>query len=514
MINRLEESTSYTYSFKGDGIKLIDKSIYIVALILYLVTPLVVRFHMVNLLSPTIDRFGIGTNMVPEMHAFYKFCITIVLATIMGMGLLYKIFFLNYRVVKSKLNYIISALFILLPTATLFSEFKSISLFGYYDRYEGSLTHLAYLTIFFVLMNIKISRQEIKLFFLCQLPLVIINIFLALLKMFEINILKFNPISRFLGFGSNYKYEVGRYLTSTIGNENNMSGMTTILFALFLAMFLFSEEKKWKFFSLIMTYLSFILICLSNSSSGIIVSFASLFGLVIYWSIIQIKKRRHTIVHPTLFIFGILFIFFVFMKINPALKENVPVINLSKLTSKSIEADVKISNYTGNKWAMIEKTGNDVPSLPEQNVSALSGRTYIWEKSIQLSKEKIWFGYGFDTLAYTFNQHDIEMISHLGTYDLYVGNPHSVYINWLYGAGVFVLMLYMAVYGLLIKKWIVSNKGKHVDIIVFALGMSLLTYLIQGIVNDSVIGISIMHWAQLGLLANLLYRRTDMKREE
>lgn len=140
-----------------------------------------------------------------------------------------------------------------------------------------------------------------------------------------------------------------------------------------------------------------------------------------------------------------------------------------------------------------------------------SGREYIWKTTLPLISERPILGYGLDTYAYHFPQNDKNLISGLGGIPL-ITKPHSLYLDLAFGTGVLGLLIFLFMVGVPLGKSfkrIIINKKINDDVEIFAITFVLLAYLIQGIVNDSIIGVSVIFYILLGVLASELIHKEE-----
>jgi O-antigen ligase len=179
---------------------------------------------------------------------------------------------------------------------------------------------------------------------------------------------------------------------------------------------------------------------------------------------------------------------------------------LPKLWEVSIEKMAPSENVVqqtlGTENTYTEEQAKYLPDLPEKGVGAGSGRAYIWKRAFELIKERPVFGYGMDTFAYHFPQDDPEKYANLEDYSVIVDKPHNIYIGLAFGGGLITLFGFLGIicFGLYRGfKWIITSSKLSENSITVALFVSAIAYFIQGLFNDSVIGVSTMMWIVFGL---------------
>lgn len=118
----------------------------------------------------------------------------------------------------------------------------------------------------------------------------------------------------------------------------------------------------------------------------------------------------------------------------------------------------------------------------------LSGRFYIWNRALPLLADNLLVGAGPDAFALEFPQRD-----YLGKLNVYrqvrtvVEGPHCLYLQILHAGGVVLLLSVLLIWGSAFVRAPVGLAG------------SLAGYLVGGLVNDGVIGVSVVAWVLAGL---------------
>ncbi|MCX7694211.1 MAG: O-antigen ligase family protein [Caloramator sp.] len=187
---------------------------------------------------------------------------------------------------------------------------------------------------------------------------------------------------------------------------------------------------------------------------------------------------------------------------------NIPVLTINNgyddLNIIKTSEGFKILNYSGKI--------NNISSVDKLNVNGKerlgSGRVYIWSRSIPLIKNTLFLGYGPDTYALYFPQYDyIGKFLFLGTPNILVDKPHNMYLQNALNIGVIGTLAFLLfiisylIFSLRKITTIEENFNKLVSISIF---FALISYLIAGIFNDSVVYVAPLFWALAGLNLKIL----------
>lgn len=144
-----------------------------------------------------------------------------------------------------------------------------------------------------------------------------------------------------------------------------------------------------------------------------------------------------------------------------------------------------------------------------------SNRGYIWSRSLPLLKDTLLLGHGPDTYAFYFPQNDFKgkLLSFNNPY-MFVDKPHNMYLQMAINTGVFSLIAF-----LVFVLWYIHNslklyfKPKNDNSFYYIAGLgcviSVISFLVAGIANDSNVNVSPIFWILLGIgfSCNRLYIR-------
>ena len=126
----------------------------------------------------------------------------------------------------------------------------------------------------------------------------------------------------------------------------------------------------------------------------------------------------------------------------------------------------------------------------------LNSRIYIWNRVLPLIKHYIIKGSGPDTFAFVFPQNDYvgRINASTAVYEDIITKPHSMYLQTALQNGVLSLGCLIAFFFCCLRKMIKRNERFYI-----ALAISIVGYLIMGIVNDSMIMTAPVFWVLLGI---------------
>jgi O-antigen ligase len=133
-----------------------------------------------------------------------------------------------------------------------------------------------------------------------------------------------------------------------------------------------------------------------------------------------------------------------------------------------------------------------------------SSRGYIWSRTIPLVFEKPWLGYGIDTYPLAFPQQD-----YVGKYNAYstpnmvVDKPHNLFLQIAVNSGLialacFIILVIISMYRITLILF--KNKYLFSNVYHSGLSLSILSYVVASIFNDSTVHVSTVFWVFLGLL--------------
>ncbi|WP_107947488.1 O-antigen ligase family protein [Lysinibacillus parviboronicapiens] len=493
--------------------KSMDKWIFRILLIVIGFVPLIVMASVIDVQTPLITNVDALTGGVKgDLFTHYKALAVLILTLIAGILFMAKVLFMNGEIRKTKLNYAIGAFAVAIVLSTILSPNISIAIHGTYNQSEGAISWLCYLSIFFIAMNIEYPKKALNYILYSLYPFVLINLFIISMNFYGHDLLQNSAVSKFvkLFLPEGADITEGSILVGTLNQWNYMSGMFAIMTVMYLTAAVLERTIGRAIGHLVVAIMSIAVMFMSISTSGFLT--VCVMMMVVLFVAFRSEKKVQSFTMIAVFLVVSAPVFHVLaskdarvwtesigfvVKSNPYLKEEpAPVTSMKK----DIEFEWMTKAYAAEKF--------ELPVLPERAYAAGSGRAYIWEKSIELVKERPLFGYGLDTFMYNFPQYSIDARSGLYYENIITDKPHNMYVGWLYGTGImgFLSVIVLIALSLInpLKITIKNNSS-----IVWILGIAWGSYLIQGIFNDSLPGTSESMWAIAGILLAMTFKNKE-----
>lgn len=138
--------------------------------------------------------------------------------------------------------------------------------------------------------------------------------------------------------------------------------------------------------------------------------------------------------------------------------------------------------------------------------SIITGRGYIWRKTVPVLKNTVLFGHGAGTFAFYFKQFDYAgLLNSQGEVDLMIDRPHSWYLQMACSQGIFCMMAVVALIATVCVSGIKRFTSKKPELKKGAIDMAAVTAIIafcifEGITDGSV-SVNPLLWVVLGGLA-------------
>ena len=476
----------------------IDRLMFITVIAMIIICPLIIRAYNFNYISPFItSRYSLAGE-VGDMFNYFKFIFLVIGTIVLVFTLILKILVYKYNLIETKYNYVMFGLLILIMISAFFSPYKSIALFGNNERFEGAIAYLCYFFVFISILNIKMTTIQRYILIFCCIPFLLINNILGLLYFYNYNILEASWVKELIIAQSGSILKEGSRFYSTLPNPNYISGAGGFMFSLFFSIMLFEKNRKLKILSLGLSILSVILCLTSLSTSGSVLTLLMFPIILIFGLILKREEWKINAIFVSILI-GVSFIGF------------VNLVSYNKAVwNESIGFFIKTNPF--EKEIVTEKATNS-KELPQitMGMGKLSGRVYIWEQGYHAWKQRPWFGYGPETYGYDINQYEEHKTEHISQYDLFLDKPHSLYLGWLLGAGVFTFLAFIIFIGMIGFDFIKILLKKSENAILISLGFMTLAYCAQGIVNDSTEGTSVIFWILIAMLVREMVTEKNKK---
>lgn len=525
--------------YEKEKIERINKSIVYVLLVMLCIIPIITFKYISTSYSPVFMNNSYSTGIKVDVFNFYKAIVLYLGTGIIFTLFMYKCIVLKDELRKGKLNIIMLILALGIIISPLVSPYKDIALMGNFDRHEGALAWLCYLTILFVLYNIKIEEKYYKVFYFILVPFLIINVILSVSKLFGNDLINNSIVQALIGG----KGDLGGQFFTTLYHYNFGSGVAAVIFSTSFIYMLLENDVKKKSSILIIASLSFAML-LAMISNGGFITIVILIPIIITLAC-RLSDKKSVFTWSAILLVINTIIYFIlnnqnsnvyeesmvlFVKLNNISVFIIPaiialfiaVLLIMKFVNKKKFFNISLSIMVVGTLMCVSLYAlnlNKQNKVLEQNPNASivriqdsaifnklnqisTDRLNIWTKTLDLINDKPLFGYGFDTFPYVFIPNDDN--GGLSTYGEIIDKPHNWYLSVTYGSGLVGLIGLLGVIIYIIKGVFDRAVDKINNKYIYVFGIGSIAYAVQGMFNDSLVGTSIIFWIFAGLSLNLL----------
>lgn len=347
---------------------------------------------------------------------------------------------------KTKTNFLdlimaIYALLIILSAITS-RYFPYTIIYGAVGRFEGAITLYLYIVLFYLAYKF-FEWDEKVLPYLAVSTMVVSTVGIAQAI-----------LSQAINTNS-WPYMA----SSSFGNPNFFSSYLTI----FLPIYILAYLKNGKPFYLITSIVTFgALVC--TKTLGGYITFAIYFVIILIYSLTQKFKMKH--IGILVLSFTIMFILLNICAQNVYLKEFISI-------------------------------QDEVENLEQGSESFATNRGFIYKVSLNAIKERPLLGIGPDSLGAYF----IEFVYLEPDYESNVifDKAHCEYLQIAVCTGIPSLICYVVIMGIIGITIFMKHLSDKSNVTTFAVGLSILSYLIQAAGNISVTNVAPMFWIMLGV---------------
>lgn len=327
-----------------------------------------------------------------------------------------------------------------------------------------------------------------------MMPFVYINLYIITMNFYGKDLLQNawaqSLVSIMLPEGSSISE--GSALVGTLNQWNYMSGMFAMMTVMYLAWAVTSQKWVDNIVGAVTASAAIIVMFMSVSTSGFLT--VLVVGAVILVAALLTKKKGQAVVSLAIFFLIAAPVFHVlaekdyrvwtesfgfFTEKNPYMEEVTALLNTTNVAHASKEV-------------------LELPVLPERATAAGSGRTYIWDKTLDLVGNRAILGYGNDTLIYNFPHYSLDARSGMKDENTITDKPHNQFVGVLYGFGIFGLVaLVMLVVATGIAAFRAIIKKAWAELV---LALTIFTYFSQSMFNDSLPASSGFTFVLIGIL--------------
>lgn len=231
-------------------------NILVISLQLALV-PMIIRLKMLPVGNENLSFWNSNSN--GDFFSYYKSMLTMSFAGIIAIFFIYR--FIAKKTRNFKISYVIVFIGLygtLIILSTLFSSYPMTSILGFPNRYEGSLTLISYLILFFSSFICLKNKKHIS-FILFMLILSATSIcVIGILQYFGIDFFKVDFVQRLIipmeylnvknliSFQNEHLYVQGNAIYSTLFNPNTFGLYMSMIFPLIFLLYVFTQNKYRK----------------------------------------------------------------------------------------------------------------------------------------------------------------------------------------------------------------------------------------------------------------------------
>lgn len=491
-----------------------DRWIFGLLMLAVALVPLLVGGHVKEVFEPYITNMDIMSGgLKGDLFTFYKMTALIIITSTAVILLLSKIMFMNGLIRKTKLNIFIGIFLMAIILSTIFSPSISIALWGQYNRSDGAISYTCYLALFFVAMNIEYPKKAIHYVMYALYPFVFINLILIIMNFYDHDAMQYPAVQKMMTLFLPEGASLGdnSILLGTLNQWNFMSGMFAIMTVMYLAWAIVDVNKIRSFINTIIAVISFSIMLMSISTSGFLTIVILIpFIIVLIFKSVSPKKAMVAVLA-----FAILSapIFHILAEKDPRVWNESIGFLIKKnpyIEEQTTAIDATMFKFSLENKAFAAENHFKLPELPERGFAAGSGRTYIWEKTFELTMNRPLFGYGLDTLMYHFPHYNIDARAGMWDENTIVDKPHSMYMGIFYGTGIVGIIGFagIAILTVLAALKVVFTR-RQAMVAVLAVGW--LAFLLQALFNDSLPGTAGPMWALAGMMMGLLFVNKDVE---
>lgn len=332
---------------------------------------------------------------------------------------------------------------------SILSPTKYTAFMGNYERSEGFVMFCVYIILFILASKyLKLSKKRLNLIMIVACIMAIYGIF----QFYGID-----PVQQWM-FG---KIVVGESF-GFIGHRNFFSTYICLFLFLSTAIYIFKGNRKFIIYSGI---LFTALLCTLTRGGWI--------SLFIYLVLVlsQILKSKNLIKR-----FGCVLLVFI--------------------------AIFLILNITSNGKVTERADKNLIVSEDGSLNGSAGSRANIMRVAFKAFKDKPLLGYGPDTLKSRLtNDYPNEITAHMIKYHEYIDKSHNEFLEYAVNNGIFTLLSYLVLMGIIIYKLIKDRKNDTSKVLL----LTLAGYLMQSFLNISVIMVAPLFWIFLGVCVKNTY---------
>lgn len=373
-------------------------------------------------------------------------------------NLLVIIILLVYRKIKNKLKFNIIDLilvFVLIFSyiSCVFAINKEVSLYGIPGRYEGLYSICYYFSLMYLSSFVNKKYKNIIVH-----AILITGLMQAIYVIFQMTKITrgLETIFKFIIYRKVHNGDI--WATGFTSNPNFLGSYLLLGLGYSIGLFIDSKKLIKKILYSICMVIFMISLLFSNALSALV----GLGFIYIYLLIYCIKNKYYRKLIIISFILVYVFLMMSYFNKTTLLKD---FINL----------------------------GNETKEIAKGNFDDRYGtkRMFIWKSTLKIVPKNIIHGVGIDNFYYAFGGKPLKIVD-----KYFFDKAHNEYLQILICEGIFGLLSYLSLFGIILYRGIKNNyKEKSICLVLPVIG-----YLVQAFFNISVIEVAPIFYIALGLL--------------
>lgn len=465
---------------------------------------ILIRVHQISIagpyIIPAIETYGFFI----DVFVFYKWISLCLGISIIAVLLISRLLLNQEQVKSSTLNIPLAILATLVILSTLHADYVNIALFGIVDIFMGAAQFLACLLLCWLVINLPSNFQRFHYLSIALYLMVGTELVICIGSFYGVLWHQVPIIGDFIAHEVSEEAQFSGSIISTLSNPNYASGLFGALAAFFLSLAALLNNRRQVIWSSIMAAACMLIVSTQLSTSGFV---AFLAGLIIAFCLWLIYKR------------GSVYSLIAILACVATITAGIWLLNIhnSKVADSSIgwfqnagkmlAMEDSIKSDSANSSVFSDDLEANVDDKFTINTGATSTidsyRLYIARETWKLVQLKPLLGYGMDTMVYYYPITSRETIETFGA-DQYLTKPHNMYLQIAFGAGIPALLCFLCIIGIFLwtgfKKALDSYKtGQQMDPWLAASMVFVISFCIQGLVNDITLGPAVIFFALIGI---------------
>lgn len=423
--------------------KYIEKSIEISLLSIVFIVP-VIFFTRTN------DVFEINKMFVFRFFTYYSFALWLIMFLIEG----------KIVIRKTAIDFPVLGFFFTAILSTIFTNNRTVSIYGVYEDFEGIITIINYILFFYLSLNFIKTKQNVFKYIYIILGATFIIALYGMAQNLGWDFIKWNPET----------YSPDRFF-STLGNPNFLAAYLVESIPVIFILFFITHKIHKKLIVLIILILAVVVLFLTKSRAGFLSFLVTVLFIIIYTFLDARKKENELFAKNKLWflMFGIVIFITLFL---PIVRE---------------------------AFQMLWERSKNLFSLKG---IVLTPRIYIWKSALMMYRDFPIFGTGVDTFQVMFPYYRLPIYWQLE----WNGTPektHNVFLQILATQGIIGFGFYLLLFITFLKKsfnLILRESDITRRYLIFGFFMAAVAFYVQGLFNYTVSAYGSFFWLAFSII--------------